>query len=397
LRVLLGLLLVLVCFVVGRWLYQRWGGSLPEPPVLALEGIDPEVATALAEGRAAVQKSPRSPEAWSILAMLLDAHHYFDEAIVCYSATETLDPTNPYWPHLQGALLAKGPNPEKALGCFERAARLAPSESMPTLQLADLLLALGRVEDADKAFQGVLAKDANSMYAAYARLGLAQVAITRQKYQEALACLEALVQDPHARKRACALRAAAYERLSNSAGADVERRRLAELPDDVPWPDASHMVNKMRVGLRARLDRADLLVRQKQPAEAVKLMQETVHHHPRSDQAWLSLGVARQNIKDFQGAERALAKAMELAPKRADHYYYFGELLRVQQRYEEAAAKFRKASELRPADGGTYLMLGDCLQAQGEKTGAAEAFQKALRYNPELTEARQRLEMLDKK
>src|SRR5262249_38339041 len=162
----------------------------------------------------------RSPEAWSILAMLLDAHHYFDEAIVCYAATETLDPTNPYWPYLQGVLLVKGPNPKRALACFERAARLAPSEPMPTLQQADLLLALGRAEDADKAFQGVLAKDSNSMYGAYARLGLAQVAITRQKYREALANLEAVVQEPHARKRACALRAAAYERLGNSAGAD---------------------------------------------------------------------------------------------------------------------------------------------------------------------------------
>jgi tetratricopeptide (TPR) repeat protein len=367
---------------------------LPELPVLALDGIDPEVAKTLAEARAAVQKAPRSLEAWGKLAMLLDAHLYFDEAVTCYAAAETLDANNPYWPYLQGSLLAKGPNPEKALPCFERSARLAPNEPMPGLQLADLLLALGRVEDADKEYQRVLANSPDDMYTPYARFGLAQVAIARQKYQDALPSLQAVAGDSHIRKRACALRAALYERLGNITGADSERRRLADLPEDLPWPDVFHQVNKMRVGLRGRIDHANLLLRQNQPAKAVSLLTETVEQYPRSDQAWLALGVAKENIKDFIGAEQALAKAIQLAPDRADHRYFLGEFLRARQRYQEAATTFRKASELRPVDANTYLKLGECLQCQGDKIGAAEAFHKALHYNPELKEARLGLERL---
>jgi tetratricopeptide (TPR) repeat protein len=395
--VLLGLLLILLCIAAGRWFSQNRTAPLPKLPDLALEGVDPEVAATIAEARAAVDKSPRSLEAWARLAMLLDAHLFFDEAATSYAAAEALDSINACWPYLQGTIYKNGPNPEKALPCFQRAVDLAAGQPMPALQLGDLLLALGRVEDAAREYQRVLVNDPKGLYEPYARFGLARVAIARQEYLQSLSYLQAAADDPHVRKRACALRATVHERLGNHQDADKERRRFAELPEDVPWPDVFHQVNRMRVGLRGRIDQANYLVRQNNPAQAVKLMEETVQKYPQSDQAWLALGVAMENVKNPAGAEKAMETAIRLAPGRADHRFYLGELLQSQQRFKEAAAAFRKASELRPVDSNTYLRLGECLLSQGDKTGAVEAFHKAVRYNPDLKEARQHLEKLGNK
>jgi tetratricopeptide (TPR) repeat protein len=392
--VLLGLLLILLCVAASRWISQNRTGSLPKLPDIALDGVDPEVASTLTEARAAVQKAPRSLDAWARLAMLLDAHLFFDDALTCYAAAEALDSSNACWPYLQGTIYKNGPNPEKALPCFQRAVNLAAGQPMPALQLGDQLLALGRVEDAAKEYHRVLVNDPKSFYEPYARFGLGQVAIARQDYLQSLNYLQAVADDPHTRKRACALRATVHERLGNRQDADKERRRLTELPEDLPWPDVFHQVNQMRVGLRGRIDYANYLVRQNNPAQAVKLMAETVQKYPQSDQAWLALGVAMENVKNLAGAEKAMEKAIQLAPGRADHRFFLGELLQSQQRFKEAAAAFRKASELRPVDANTYLKLGECLLSQGDKTGAAEAFYKALRYNPDLKEARQHLEKL---
>ena len=101
-------MLILLCGLIGRWVYQGWTGPLPELPVLALKGVDPEVADVLTKQRAAVEQAPHSAEAWSRLAMLLYAHQFAEEAVICYRAAETLDGTNPIWPYFQGYLLQKG-------------------------------------------------------------------------------------------------------------------------------------------------------------------------------------------------------------------------------------------------------------------------------------------------
>jgi tetratricopeptide (TPR) repeat protein len=325
--------------------------------------------------------------------MVLDAHAFAKEAAICYSAAEKLDRTNPLWPYYRGILLSQsGPNPEKALPCLERAAGLASSKwPVPSLRLTDLLLALGRTEDARQELQKVLAHDRDN---ARAQFGLAQVALARHEYRDSLGYLQRIVDDAHTRKRACALRVAVYERLGEREKADQEQRRLAELPEDEPWPDGTGPINQLRVGLRGRILRAQAWLQEAKTAQAVALMEDTAQRYPNSDQSWAGVGMTKEQARDFAGAEQAYRKAIQLAPARSDYHATLGELLQARQRYGEAAAFFRKAIELGPADAPTYCQLGACLQAIGDKQGAADAFRKALQHNPDLTAARQGLDML---
>jgi len=391
---LIGLLLALVCFVVGRWVYDRWANPLPDLPEISFAGVDPEVVEKIIEARAEVRKSTHSLKAWVSLAMLLDAHEYIDEAGVCYRAAEVLERNNPYWPYLQGRLYQSGPHPEKSLPCYERAAALAAGDMpMPRLRLADLLLALGRVDDADKEFRQVLGGNANNPYAQF---GLAQVGMARQRYAEALPFLQAVAEEPHVRKRASSMTAAVYERLGDRTNADKERRRFAALSQDEPWSDLFDFIQQLQVGLRGRLLRANALVAKNQTEEAAQLIKETAAKYPESDLAWIALGVVCEKAGNFAAAEQAMAKGIALAPNHAEHRFFLGKLLQNQKRFKEAAATYRQAAELRPFHANTYFKLGECLQSLGDLAGAEVAFGKAVQYNPDWNEARQKLASLTK-
>lgn len=396
LRLLLLVLLVVGCSAGGYWVYEAWPPTLPDVPTVDLHGVDPEVAEAVAAARAAVVAEPRSIEAWARYAMTLDAHHYPAEAVICYSAACELDRSNPVWPYLQGTLLQSGPNPEAAVAPLERAARLTPHDSpAPRLRLADLLMDLGRIDEADKLYRKVLADNPGDMHAQF---GLAQVCVDRHQYQEALRYLQAVAEYPQTQRRACALSAAAHERLGDHARAEQERRRLAELPADAPWPDILDQIGQLRVGLHGRLLRSQSLFQEGRKAEATALIEATVRKYPQSDQAWAAVAYSREMNKDLAGAEKALFMTIQLAPDRAVHHFTLGEFLLAQRRYAQAAAAYRKTIELRPVDADAYLKLGDCLQQQGNTGDAIEAYRQALHYRPDMTEAQARMQKLkDKK
>lgn len=392
LRVLLIALVVVAGSAGGYWVYEAWPPTLPDVPTPDLAGVDPEVAEAVATARAAVIADQRSVEAWARLAMTLDAHHYPAEAVICYGAASTLDRSSPVWPYLQAVLLQSGPNPEAAIPSLERAASLVPRNSpMPRLRLADLLLQLGRIDDADKQYRKVLADKPGDMHAQF---GLAQVSVDKHEYQEAMRYLEAVAENPHTQKRACVLSAAVHERLGNRERADHERRRLAELPADAPWPDIIAQVGQVRVGLHGRLLRAEFLVQEGNNMEAAALIDETVRKYPQSDQVWAAMAYMKERNKDMAGAEKAMRMTIQLAPKQAEHHFVMGEFMLSLRRYREAADAYRKAIELRPVDADAYLKLGDCLQQQGNNAGAIAAYRQALHYRPDMSEVKKRLEKL---
>ena len=186
----------------------------------------------------------------------------------------------------------------------------------------------------------------------------------------------------------------AWATAPNPTGSSL---RFATLPDDEPWPDVTDEFQQVLVGWRGRISRANSLQNDNQPAKALELLIETAEKYPQTDQVWAALGVAKENMKDFPGAEEAYRRSIALAPDRAEHRFNFGEFLEARQRYQEAAAVFRETIELRPFDAATHFQLGACLQSLGDNLGAAEAYRKALRYDPALDDARQHLEMLTTK
>ena len=82
--------------------------------------------------------------------------------------------------------------------------------------------------------------------------------------------------------------------------------------------------------------------------EAVRLFEEAVRRSPYDYRFWQDLGLVREQSGDAVGGEKALRRAIELAPAYARPRWYLGNLLLRAGRTDEAFVELRKASDASP-------------------------------------------------
>jgi tetratricopeptide (TPR) repeat protein len=82
--------------------------------------------------------------------------------------------------------------------------------------------------------------------------------------------------------------------------------------------------------------------------EAVHHYEEAVRLSPNDYRFWLDLGRTREEMGDGAGGEKALRRAVELAPSYAYPHWYLGNLLLRAGRSEEAFAELQRAAEANP-------------------------------------------------
>jgi tetratricopeptide (TPR) repeat protein len=359
--------------------------ELPEPPVIDPAGVDPAVTRAVAEARTAVSQSPRSADAWGRLGMILLAHDFRTEANACLTRAERLAPGEPRWPYFQGVALAFD-DPEAATPKLRRAAELAGGAAeAPRLQLAEVLMAQGQLEEAASEFRDVLRQHPDH---ARAHLGLGRLAYERGDLRESLAHLRRSAGDTRTRKGSHVLLAEVYQRLGDAEAVRRELREVGSLPDDPAWPDPLYEeVTRLRTGKQASLARADQLIRQGRHEEAVAALEQALRDYPGTDWAWLMLGRAYLGKNDLPAAEQVLRKAVQAAPELVEAHFYLGVALNLQQDRRAATACFRQATALKPGFALAHYNLGQCLREQGDQAGAIEAFRTALACKPDYVPA----------
>jgi Tfp pilus assembly protein PilF len=79
--------------------------------------------------------------------------------------------------------------------------------------------------------------------------------------------------------------------------------------------------------------------------EALKHYEEAVRLSPNDYRFWMSLGRTRGQTGDFDGGEKALRRAVELAPSYAEPRWHLGNLLLRARRGDEAFTELRRAAE----------------------------------------------------
>lgn len=82
--------------------------------------------------------------------------------------------------------------------------------------------------------------------------------------------------------------------------------------------------------------------------EAVRLFEEAVRRSPNDYRFWQDLGLVREQSGDSAGGEKALRRAIELAPAYARPRWYLGNLLLRAGRTDEAFAELRRAADANP-------------------------------------------------
>jgi tetratricopeptide (TPR) repeat protein len=119
----------------------------------------------------------------------------------------------------------------------------------------------------------------------------------------------------------------------NSAAEDVFSRMLER------WPDDGYALAS-RAHLRAQAGRR---------SQAIADQQRLVALHPsRSAADWFNLAFMLDEAEQFDAAEAAFRRALELDPKLDRAWYGLGLVLIRQQRLEEAVAALKRNTELQP-------------------------------------------------
>jgi tetratricopeptide (TPR) repeat protein len=318
--------------------------------------------------------------------MILLGLGFGTQANFCLAQAERLDSHEPRWPYYQALEALAVGDGSRALPKLEQSVALSrDAEDAPRLRLAELLLSLDRLEDAEPHLRHLLQHHPRHPRA---QLLLARLHSQRGDSRAGLVFLSPAVNDGRTRKAALLLQAEILQRLGNPAEAAAAQRRAASLPDDPAWPDPLYEdILELRVGKQACVQRARALALEGLQADAVAMLRSTVQDYPDADDAWLLLGKLLLLQHHQPAAEQALRRATELAPGSHENVYYLGLAVLARGDRPAGIACLRKAVELKPDFAQAYQLLGNCLVDLADPKGAVKAYRTAVRYQPTLFDA----------
>jgi tetratricopeptide (TPR) repeat protein len=381
--------------------FVRFHNPPPEPPDAPNNDNDPAVAVAVRLAREKVQKEPRSGAAWGELGEVFLANELDGEASVCFAQAERFDPKNPRWPYFLGGPFLNRGDRAGAVPYYQRAAALSDTagdgNNAPRLILAESLLTLGRLDEAEAAYRLVLARSPDDLRAHY---GLGLVAVARDDWGAARDHLRKCLGNPESQRKACVQLAVVSRRLGDDE-ADKFREQADRLPKDFDWTD-SYAMEYLKYGVkkRGRYKLAESQENAGRYSDAVATLQPLSEDYPDDYLVHLTLAKNLGQMGDYARGERAMRRALELAPERSQVQYYLslfmmmkGQMLQSRGEKDQAEAALREAIEgarkalAIKADHGYALMtLGRSYKALGRKEEALTALRQAVRCNPELPE-----------
>ncbi len=127
--------------------------------------------------------------------------------------------------------------------------------------------------------------------------------------------------------------------------------------------------------------------RQRRHREALDLYTQAVERQAEDPELWNDLGYSLFLQGRLDQSERALAKAVAMAPRNARFRNNLGMVYGHQGRYDEAMEEFRQVG----SDADAYYNMAFVLAAQGNDEGAKNCFHLALGVDPTYNKARDAL------
>jgi tetratricopeptide (TPR) repeat protein len=399
-RALLAVVLV-ASVAAGIAVYLRRSRETPPlPPDVSAEGMEPAVVSAIEVLRKRVLEQPRSAEAWGNLGTAFFVNTLPEPSRPCFTQAERLDPANPRWPYFHGLTLVNAGDPAAALPFLRRAVEVSERAGrvnhVPRLALAEALLALGQLDEAEGHFSQVLERQPDDPRA---RLGLGRLAAAREDWETSRSHLLRCLSNPRARQKASTLLAAVCRRLGDVAGAARYRRQAEGLPGDANWDDLYQMEGAVwAVSKFSRYNLLGGLETNGRLAEAADFAQKLVQDYPDDFFPRLALGRDLHELGRHQEAEANLRQALRLSPENVKGHFELGRILlekgealsRVEgseasarECFQEAAEHARRALAIQSDFGHGYAVLGIALNHLGERTPALEALRQAVHCSPD--------------
>lgn len=121
--------------------------------------------------------------------------------------------------------------------------------------------------------------------------------------------------------------------------------------------------------------------------EAIGFLQQAVSSYTNFFEAQLLLGIAYMDLREWDSAERAMQRAVEIKPDNAAAIIYLGEIYWRQKRYPDAEQTLRDGLKLDEKSWHGQFTLGRLYWDMGEVAKAGGPIGMTLQLKPDLAEA----------
>ncbi|MGH9406610.1 MAG: tetratricopeptide repeat protein [Terriglobia bacterium] len=355
---------------------------MPALPSVKFESAFPGVQAQIQQAYRVAQARPAEAAASGRLGMVLDAYQQYAGAAVCYQRAHLLDPSSFDWIYDLAYVEMKRGRFLEAADRFRAALKLNPSYLPARINLAESLLAAGRLAESGSLFGAIAGEHPKSAQAYY---GMGRVAAARGDNKAAAASLERACEMFPRYGAAHYLLARALEKAGQPHQAAEQfvlyKANVTTAPPELDPLRAA--VQDLNRGPMNYVRRGIALEEHGDLAGAIREHEKALVIDPRDVQAHINLIQLYARAGDDGQAEQEYRTAVKLDPNRDDCYYNYGVLMFRLQRYDEAGEAFRRALEINPYYAEARNNLGAVLERKGRLGEALEQFRQAAADRPD--------------
>ncbi len=377
-RVALALLMLVVanCRVIAT-----------DVPHVNLDNAPPPVVALMNKAGAAVEASPESADAWGEYAIVLHAHAYKPEADIAYAEAQRLAPLEFRWAYFRGVLLLKV-DPPKALKYLDVAVRLDGAYGPAYIRRGLALEAVGRDDDARGDYlEAIRLEPAN----ASAHVHLGQLELKYNNIDTAILHLE--------KARLTRLDdATVLSSLARAYSLKGDRTRARELADAARNNRPGRVVDDRRfnevamkaVTLKSFIDRANVYFKAGQRDSTLAELQTALSHYPNAGPVHAALASLYFSQREYNKCVASSRMALASGIQSASLNIVMGAGLLQLRQFEEAEKAVAHALEVAPRDLTAMRLHGRIAATRGNDAEAIERWSRALAVEDDAETHRER-------
>ncbi|MGB0716189.1 MAG: tetratricopeptide repeat protein [Phycisphaerae bacterium] len=399
--------------------------DLPVPPDLGQ--LEPTVARSLESGYRNLIKN-RTDTTLGKLGMIYEALDCHDTAATYFQRANKHNPRAFKWPYYLACIYQLTGDNARARTYFLAAEKINPTYPVLHARIGQLDLERNALEDAQRRFTrySQLSPDDALGYA-----GLGRVALQRNDTATALRQLQLAVSKGPGDFQSHFYLAEALNADGQQELAKQLYERAAALPQGKwffmrdPLDQELHQTTGSLQSLITKFEQLNAAGRY---AEMIDLAQKILRQRPRDTMMWTNLGNAYLKMKRFDEAHEALdnaekiqaglaqtlvvraavllgqtnwkeaadvaAQTIAIRSSSAEAHTIYGRALFMMGNFDEAEPAMARALQMDDSNAGNHYVHGEILLRLQRPDEARRSFERALKLNPQLKEARQRLEQL---
>lgn len=356
----------------------------PSPPPLELPDLthfDGEVAAAIEGAYQQTQADPYSIDAWSTLAMTLQAHFLIPQAETCFEYLCLREPEEGKWWHLRG-FLHETSDLEFARTCYQRAVDDDPAYLASHMRLARVLVRLGEVDAGIAELRDALSLSPRNPHLS---LELARMLIERGELEEARQLLMSACEQTgwYARPAYVALAQVCtrLEDLDAATAAYQQAMSMPEATDAMADPYLSEVQEHEALG-RGFSEQADLYAAQGRWQQAAAAYEQIIERTPDLVGPRLNLAHAYLMLGRYDSAVATAQEAGERFPGNPNVAFMLASIYHTVGEVQLALQAYERCCELGPTNAVPWFNKGLLLESTGELNLALDAYRQAVLLEP---------------